>query len=231
MQKQIALELKTKTTSRKFYGKWLYKASFRLEGCALFRSKTIEELEKFLEGAEPTGFPFSTHKKAWHNADLMLGFCRAFKTQSKDQYSLRIESGWMDVYTNDEEFYKSISTEFQDILRHRFEPSQANLELIADNRNIIAVDKLPKGRFRYRVYLLPHKMNGDRENKRRFLDWLKSQSPRTTCTPAVEKWFMETNWNWDRRYILVEDEATLLMMKLKNSEVVGRVYNFVISDK
>jgi hypothetical protein len=42
---------------------------------------------------------------------------------------------------------------------------------------------------------------------------------------------MKTDWNWDRRYVLVEDEGTLLLMKLKNSEVVGTVYNYVIVDK
>jgi len=55
--------------------------------------------------------------------------------------------------------------------------------------------------------------------------------PRVTCTPAVEKWFLITDWNWDRRYILVEDDQTLLMMKLRNADVVGKIYNFVISDK
>jgi hypothetical protein len=31
--------------------------------------------------------------------------------------------------------------------------------------------------------------------------------------------------------VLVEDEATVLMMKLRNAEVIGTVYKFVISDK
>ena len=70
-----------------------------------------------------------------------------------------------------------------------------------------------------------------REDKNNYLDWIKKQDPRITCTPALEKWFINTDWNWDRRYVLVEDEATVLMMKLRNAEVVGSVYKFVISDK
>jgi hypothetical protein len=42
---------------------------------------------------------------------------------------------------------------------------------------------------------------------------------------------MKTEWNWDRRYVLVEDEGTLLMLKLRNPEVMGSVYNYVLSDK
>ena len=52
-----------------------------------------------------------------------------------------------------------------------------------------------------------------------------------TCTHAVSTWFVDTDWNWDRRYILVEDEQSLLMLKLRGSEVVGKIHNFVISDK
>jgi hypothetical protein len=74
-------------------------------------------------------------------------------------------------------------------------------------------------------------MAGDKEGKQKYIAWLKTQEDRVTCTPAVEKWFMTTDWNWDRRYILVQDESTLLMLKLRNSEVVGRIYNYVVSDK
>jgi hypothetical protein len=42
---------------------------------------------------------------------------------------------------------------------------------------------------------------------------------------------MKTDWNWDRRYVLVEDKNTLMLLRLRNSEVVGSVYEFVLSDK
>ena len=74
-------------------------------------------------------------------------------------------------------------------------------------------------------------MANDRPAKKKYIDWLKTQMPRVTCTSAVETWFLATDWNWDRRYILVEDDQTLLMMKLRNADVVGKIYNFVISDK
>jgi hypothetical protein len=74
-------------------------------------------------------------------------------------------------------------------------------------------------------------MSGDRDGKQQYLNWIKKQNEKITLTPAVESWFIKTDWNWDRRYVLVEDEATLIMLKLRNSEVVGRIYNYVVSDK
>jgi hypothetical protein len=115
-------------------------------------------------------------------------------------------------------------------MTHRFEPSAAAAELLEQPQTIVAA-KLPHNKYHYKVYLLPHKLAGDKESKKKYVEWLKGQTPRITCTPAVERWFIKTDWNWDRRYVLVEDEHTLLMLNLRNSEVVGRVYNYVISDK
>lgn len=226
------LSQKTKTTSRKFYGKWLYKTSIRLDGCSIFRSKSIEDIVSFCQGEEPYDkHTFSMQRKAYVNRDIILDLCRILESVDKDSYNLRIESAQMDIYTNDIPLYTDLSMKFIDLLIHRFEPNAANIDLLNSDKNYITVDKLPKGRYNYRVYLLPHKMKGDREAKQQYLDWVKRQEPRITCTAAVEKWFMHTDWNWDRRYVLVEDESTLLMLKLRSAEVVGRIYNFVISDK
>ena len=222
---------KTKQTTRKFYGKWLYKASFDIQGCSLLRSKTLDEIETFCLGPSPNESSYTIRQRAWNNSDNILSLCKSLKDHNKDNYSLRIESSILDVYTNDNNLYNSISISLESMLRHRFEPTEFNIDLLNSNQNYITVDKLPKNRYKYRVYLLPHKMKGDKEGKQKYLDWLKKQEGKVTCTPAVEKWFLHTDWNWDRRYVLVEDEQTLLMLKLRNADVVGRIYNFVIPDK
>lgn len=225
------LSQKTKQTTRKFYGKWLYKSSFRAEGCTVLRSKSLGEIITFCQGSDPRGHMYSQWQRAWNNREMIEKLCLFLSGWSNEDYSLRIESALLDVYTNDKSFYDDISSTFEEKLIHRFEPSEADIDLLNSNKNYIAVDKLPKGRYNYRVYLLPHKMRGDREGKQRWLDWVKNQSPKITCSDSVEKWFLNTDWNWDRRYVLVEDESTLLMLKLRNADVVGRIYNFIVSDK
>lgn len=225
------LQQKTKQTTRKFYGKWLYKVSISIEGAALLRLKNLDEIENFLTGPNPDCHYYSFKQRAWHNKDIILPFVNFIKKYNKDVYSLRIEGSIIDVYSNDKDFYDLLSIEFEKFLRNRFEPSETNIDILNANQNYISVDKLPKGRYNYRVYLLPHKMKNDVEGKQKYIDWLKRNNPKITCTPAVENWFIKTDWNWDRRYVLVEDEATLLMLKLRNSEVVGRIYNYVVSDK
>lgn len=222
---------KTKSTQRKFYNKWLYKTCFDIDGCTLLRSESVAAVQQFLSSPLPAHVRYVSWRKAHDNNAVMLKLCDFLLLHAKDTYALRIENSRLDVYTNDRTFYDQIGQLLDTQLVHRFEPTDHIIAVLNAAPNIIAVPKLPKDRYRHRVYLLPHKMARDKAGKQRYLAWIKSQAPRITCTPALERWFVSTEWNWDRRYVLVEDEATLLMLKLRNAEVMGRVYNFVISDK
>jgi hypothetical protein len=222
---------KIKLTSRKFYGKWLYKISLRQAGCVIFRNYNFDYIKELCQSDTVPTQPYSTHQKAYNNRENILRLCEVLEKYDAKSWTKRIENSSLDLYTNDLGFYQSVSQEFQDIVVHQFEPDPATVDLLTSSSSAVAVKKLPHNRYQYRVYLLPHKMAGDREGKQRYIKWLKNQEDRVTCTPAVENWFIRTDWNWDRRYILVENESTLLMLKLRNSEVVGRIYNYVLSDK
>jgi hypothetical protein len=222
---------KIKLTSRKFYGKWLYKISLRQAGCAIFRNYKFDYIKDLCQGDLESVRSYSTHQKAYTNRENILRLCEVLEKYDPKIWTKRIENNNLDLYTNDLEFYQTVSQEFQDTVVHQFEPDPATIDLLTNSSSAVAVKKLPHDRYQYRVYLLPHKMAGDREGKQRYIEWLKNQGDRVTCTPAVENWFIRTDWNWDRRYILVENESTLLMLKLRNSEVVGRIYNYILSDK
>ena len=222
---------KIKLTSRKFYNKWMYKISLRQAGCTIFRNHSIEAIKKLCLDSSSVDRPYSVHQRAYLHRDDIIRLCNVLETYDSTIWTKRIENSNMDLYTNDLEFYHAISEQFNDIVIHQFEPNPATVELLTNSPSVVAVKKLPHNRFQYKVYLLPHKMAGDREGKTKYIDWIKTQGTKVTCTPAVEKWFIKTDWNWDRRYVLVEDEGTLLMLKLRNSEIVGRVYKYVITDK
>ena len=224
------MQLKTKKTSRKFYNKWLYKVSLIVQGSGIFRIQSIEDIIQLCLDENPDSREYSVYHKAWKNREQLLELATFLQSHDCKNWTKRIESSIMDFYTNDPNFYTELSEKFEDVMTHRFEPDASSLEFLDQPQTIVA-SKLPHNKYHYKVYLLPHKMAGDKENKARYVDWLKTQNPRITCTPAVQSWFIKTDWNWDRRYILVEDEQSLLMLKLRNSEVVGRVYNYVISDK
>lgn len=221
---------KAKITRRKFYNKWLYKVSLHINGAGMLRNHTLDELQAFYLSEKPTDSLWTTPGRAWNNRAQILAVAEFLSDYDKTTWSQRIEHICVDLYTNDRKFYFAVLKEFEANVRQRSEPFENSIELLEDQRVILS-KKLPHDRYKYKVYLQPHKLANDPQSKRQYLNWIASQDGRITLTDSVKAWFIRTEWNWDRRYVLVEDEQTLLMLKLRNSDVMGRVYNYVISDK
>jgi len=228
----MSLSEKTKTTSRKFYNKWLYKVTLSLQGARIFNTYDLDKIMKFCDGhSELLNRSWEDISKNQLAVESIVILSNIFKQQDPKSYSKRIENNYMDIYTNDELFYRCFLDKLEHMIKHCYEPDEEAKELLKDDVKIIIADRYPHKKYKYRVYLLPHKFNKDNTAKSKYIDWLRSQSPRITCTNAVERWIMKTDWNWDRRYVLVEDKNTLMLLRLRNPEVVGSVYEFVLSDK
>ncbi len=227
MQNQL---LPAKSTSKKFYNKWLYKITVRINGASVLRYKLDRIDDMLSEDKKDNGY-WGWQSKAYADKEFILSLVNFLENKDKTSWFKRVERNYVDFYTNDQLFFDEFSDLVSQRIIHRFAPEEGSENILNESATSVAVKKLPHDRYQYRVYLLPHKMKYDKEEKQKYVDWLKRQSPKLTCTKAIEKWFITTDWNWDRRYILVEDESMLLMLKLRNPEVVGRVYNYILCDK
>lgn len=212
--------MKPKQTRRKFYNKWLYKVTLSIPGISMSRIWSHKDIMAGHFKGETSNNKSNAHKnrKTIHDVYNFL--------ETLSDHSKRIEGNNIDIYINEKTEYDDIYKKFKPFVYHRFEPDPAALDHLNDNKTLI-VKKLPKDRYQYRVYLKPHTVL-DKQDKIKFIQWIKGQSPRISISPSVESWFLTTSWNWDRRYVLVEDEQTLLLLKLRNSNAVGSVYNYVI---
>jgi hypothetical protein len=74
-------------------------------------------------------------------------------------------------------------------------------------------------------------MKYDIDAKQKYINWIDMQGDKVRMSPVVKDWFMKTDWNWDRRYLLVEDTQTLLMLQMRSGEAIGKVYEYVVVDK
>lgn len=222
--------MRTFKTSKKFYKKWLFKLSLKVEGSGAFRTFDFERIKQICQVGAVSEYNNWQVNNVIKNRHDIARVVACLESKDSRLWSKRIEGHFLDIYTNDKEFYESLSVDLGNLIERRYEPDEIYVNLL-DNPKSIICDKLPHNKYNYRVYLQPHKLAGNKEVKQKAVDWMVSQSPRITCTPAVQSWFMKTDWNWDRRYVLVEDEGTLLMLKLRYGDVVGTVYNYVVVDK
>lgn len=219
---------KKKTTSRKFYGKWLYKVTLKINGVSILRTNTLENTIGIVMLPESQNVSrYGVTRRALSNPEEIVSLCKFLQTLNPDDYTKRLESNLIDFYTNDKNIYENFCNLFDSLITHHFEPEEKSVDLLAKS-NYIVVSKFPHDKFRYKVYLTPHKLRQDRQRKQQFLSWLDTQNDRIRISDTVKDWFIKTEWNWDRRYVLVTDEATLLMMKMANPDAVGKVYEHVL---
>jgi hypothetical protein len=220
---------KFKQTKRSFYGKWLYKISLDIPGIAIFRERSFDQIVQILLLPDVTRTPTAYVRKARANREAILEFTTTIGKRKKDSYALRIQADTVDVYTNNKRFFNLLTKKFEQNLKLAYYPTADAVTVLSDKKNII-VNKYPHDLYQHKVFLLPHRVK-NKDDKTRMVSWLETQGDRITLSPAVKRWFVDTNWNWDRRYIMVDNKSTLLMLNLRLGDAVGQVYDYVIADK
>jgi hypothetical protein len=160
---------------------------------------------------------------------MILSFLTTLQSVPENEWGKRIENDNIDVYTNNKVLFDSLSNQFRIETVHRFEP--VNEQQLLENGNVYVVNQYPHGKYQYKVFLRPHKLSNKEDRKMQFLAWIDTQGDRIRISDSVKDWFIHMNWNWDRRYMYVEDEQTLLMLKMRESDALGKVYKYLLADK
>ncbi len=205
----------------------MYKVTLYIPGVAIYRLHKLEDIP-FINFKTDKNV-FSTFAKAAANQHNIVRLSYFLCAWDQSLWAKRIESNAIDLYTNDKSMYDGLLSTFEALVRSCSEPDEASKNIL-ENTGSVVVKRLPHNKYQYKAFLLPHKVK-NREEKQDFINWLGTQGERVLISEVVKDWFIKTDWNWDRRYILVEDEQTLLMIKLRKSEAIGRIYDYVISDK
>lgn len=216
---------------KKFYNKWSYKISLRVKGAAIFRYNSYADIKALMISPLPVGVKlYKLEEKALDNKDIVYSVADFLSKYPKELFALRIENSIFDIYTNDQEFFDRASEEFKLFTWRRFVPDPVTEHLLENGRKIIG-KKLAHGKYQYKVYLTPHKLEFESSVRNNFIDFVEQNSGKILMSRSVKDWFIRTQWNWDRRYIYVDNEQTLLMLKLKCSDAVGSFYEYLIIDK
>lgn len=217
--------MKTKISKRKFYNQFDYKITLKIEGCGSLRYHSIADSRLWLKDGTLPKFYLSERVQlsVIQNKAILICLCDILLKYDNNTWHKRIEGDSIDIYTSNRDLLDDLQTNLMNKVTCIFEPGEDIVK-----PGTIKVKKLPQEIYNYRVYLLPHKLRGDPDEKAKYVSWIKNQASRIKITESVEKWFYKTEWNWDPRYILVDNESTLLILKLRNPEIIGRVYKFIV---
>ncbi len=212
---------------RKFYNKWNYKISIDLKGASIFRLFDCDHIKQYLSSYNSDN-DWRWEKRIYENRDEAMIVANFLEQWPKESYTKRIERNILDIYTNDQRLFDAACHEFFNFTRKRFAPNPATEHLLTNEKQIISKN-LPHGKYRYKIFLKAHAIA--KEEKIKFLNFLEINKNNIRISESTKSWFLVTKWNWDRRYILVEDERTLMMLRLHSSSALGSIYEYVLADK
>lgn len=218
--------IQTRPINRKFYNKWCYKLSLRCKGAGMLRYQTIEEILSFLAQDNAVVHKHGIKMQARENSRDVCTLMSALIMWPKDQYATRIENQTVDIYTNNQLLFDEVSKQCNLFTWRRFAPD-TNVALLLTEEKRVLCRHLPHKKYQYKVFLTPHKLPTDDSSRSDFLNFAKANHNSILISQSVCDWFMNTKWNWDRRYLFVDNEKTLLMLKLKSCNAVGTYYKYI----
>ena len=218
-----------KKTKKKFYNKYIYKVSLEIPGISGLRYYDLHKFIEICQTQELVSSPDLTWKdrvmnQMISNKHVWMKLIPYLNGVEKGTYFKRLEGDHIDLYTNDKAFYEGVCNKFSEFVRLRFQPPKGMETQMLEEEKKIFVKKLPHDNYEYRAYLHPHKIAHD--DKQLLVNWLSNQKPKITFTSSIKKWLINTDQNWDRRYIYIDNEQTLLMIKLRSPSLLGQVFKY-----
>lgn len=221
---------KIQPTKRKFYNKWLNKLSFYLPGGRLLSFYDSSDVLKIVD--DPTSakgywrdnraFEMAEARDDWYKFIFLLN------TIPNNGFQKRSESDVINIYTNDQNFIKCAKSDLSHRIVELYEPTEESLKLLTTDEKVLLVSKLPYNKFNYRVIIKPHKLKQDQ--KEQFITFLEN-NPGIGIQDSVKTFIRTNDMNWDRRYVYVDTEQTLTMLKLAFIDAVSTIHRYVLNDK
>lgn len=221
-----------KKTKKKFYNQYIYKITLKFPGIHSLRWHTFDQLANFcltdemsLESEFFEQWRNKSLHDVWKNRKEWLEFISLLDYYNTS-FKKRIEGDFLDIYTNEIDLYDNICDKFSTYVVGLWKPEKGKDKKLLASTYKIFCKKLPHDRYRFRVYLKPHLLDNNLEDRKKLCKWIYSQNDKTTLSASIEKWILTSTSNYDRRYILVEDEQTILMLRLRSPNLVGKVLEY-----
>jgi hypothetical protein len=163
-------------------------------------------------------------KEKVRTKDLLV--LQNFKTRGNQDFQLRIEEPYINVYSNSESsLYELCSKYSKDRILEIHRPKNKESIEILDNGSII--NKAARD-FQYLVHLKAHRFD-NLVQKHKLVECLESLRPDVRFSSRLKKSIMSSNYYFIGGQFYAKDDSTTVFIKLKFPELIGKIYTLSLN--
>lgn len=218
--------MKIHKTSKLYYGKYPYRVETRIRGGNMIKHK--QDINEILKSIPPWQ---SNNFKTTDIANL-VNYFHASKEFFDEGFKRRAEGSFVTYYTDSHSEYTRICNKLNQWIYCCHEPdSDFDLDMLRSKRNIIMCDKLPHGKYQYKMFL---KSRMSENQKLTFLKWSENYGDNIEIPKSTYKYLAWSN-RYSNRYsenysIYIKDQKLLMMAHLFLGENIRKTYEYVLRD-
>lgn len=214
-----------KKTHKLFYNKWPFKIEcFQKHSSTVYRFGIARTI-KWLDGDTTDSWLWKGAVKA----DIRE-FIEAFAKISNSDIKVRAEGGHFNIFVKDKDLYKKAVKVMDRWITAITEPgSDEEYDFLINNAaKKVLCNELPKGGFRYRVFIRTRMKPDARLN---FHSWISRYTGKFDVAVSTTKWLTGVRSYTQDPFFYVYDQPTLSMAGLYLGDNVKRVEEFIPRDK
>ena len=214
-----------KKTHKLFYNKWPFKIECYAKHASTVYRLGVTETINWLNGD-------TTHSWRWKGATKaeVQKFLDAFSTIVGSEMQIRTEGGHFNIFMKDKTLYKKVIHVMDPWIQAVTEPgSEEEYDFLTSNTSKkVLCNELPKGGFRYRVFIRTKMKPDARLN---FYSWVSRYTGKFDIAWTTTKWLTGDRVYTQDPFFYVCDQPTLSMAGLYLGDNLKRVEEFIPRDK
>ena len=209
-------------TRKLFYGKWPYKIECYLKGSSNVARLGLLRTTNWLNGDTVDNW-------MWKGADrnLIGDFVKKVAPfMDTEETRIRVEGAHFNIFVKDKYYADTIISELEYWIQRVTEPgSEEEYQFLLNNSSKkIICNELPKGKYKYRIYIR-ERMKLD--SRKRFHDWTLRYKNRFEIAKSTTKWLTGQTMYTQNPFLYIETHSDLSMVSLYLGENIKRIEEFI----
>lgn len=211
---KLPSSIQTKQTIRLFNGKYKYKIVLLSKAASWFRgSDHLTNVKKGLNSADNSSLSW-VRKLTSSDKSYVLKLLTAMTPMSN--YSIRVESPYINFYTNNESDVEKLAKVDKDNVKYISLPAPGSENFLDDKK--VLVKNLD---YAYKIT-----MGRTKSNHSNFVAWCEDKQDRVRL-PKTAKKSLSKDGAWGGYYFYVRDDKTLTMVKMFLGEGINSIESVV----